>query len=221
MPFTHVIFDLDGTLLDTIQDLATAANLVCAKHGWPTFTVDEYKRKVGNGVPKLVERYMPAGLTAADPALYRQAIEEQRAFYQEPKRDTTAPYPGIPEALEALRAGGVHLGVLSNKDHGAVQPLVEEYFPAGLFEAAQGLTPAFAPKPDPAVTRALLAHLDADPASTLYVGDSDVDVFTGHNAGMRACGVAWGFRGRAELEAAGADFIAQTPADLVRIAFEA
>ena len=221
MPYTHVIFDMDGTLLNTIQDLSTAANLVCEKHGWPTHTVDEYKHMVGNAVPKLVERYMPAGLAAADPDLYQQAMAEQRAFYDAHKRDTTGPYPGIVEMLDELRAHGVKLGVLSNKDNSAVQPLAEEHFGTGRFDAAQGLTPAFAPKPDPAVTRELLSRMGADPATTLYVGDSNVDVFTGHNAGMKACGVLWGFRDRAELTAAGADYLAEKPADIVRIALGA
>lgn len=216
MRFTHVIFDMDGTLLDTINDLATAANQVCAAHGWPTHTVDEYKLMVGNAVPKLVERYMPAGLAAADPELYAQTMAEQRAAYDACKRNTTGPYPGILAMLDALHTAGVRLGVLSNKDHSAVMPLAEEYFP-GRFDTAQGLAAGFAPKPDPAVTRALLARMGADAARTLYVGDSDVDVFTGHNAGMAVCGVAWGFRGRTELAAAGADYIAETPADITRL----
>ncbi len=217
MRFGHVIFDMDGTLLNTLDDLALAANLVCAAHNWPEHSLAEYRHMVGNGVEKLVERYMPEGLAAADPELFEQTVAEQRATYAAHRRDHTEPYPGITAMLDKLRAHGMVLAVLSNKDHSAVEPLAREYF-GSRFAAAQGREERFAPKPDPVITRALLKRLDADPARVLYVGDSDVDVATGHNAGMPVCGVAWGFRGRAELEAAGADYLANEPADIVRIA---
>lgn len=215
--FTHVIFDLDGTILNTLEDLANAGNHTCELHGWPTFSVDDYRYKVGNGMLKLVERFMPAEY-AGDQAIFEQTLAEFRAYYGEHKEDHTAPYPGIPEMLDALRAAGLTLAVLTNKDHFSAAPLIERYFGSERFAYVQGRVPEFPPKPAAPVTLHVLEQLGADPAHTLYVGDSDVDVLCGHNAGLKAAGVSWGFRGRSELESAGAGFIADTPEELVAIA---
>lgn len=215
-PFTHVIFDLDGTLINSLEDLAAAANYVCSLHGWPTFPVDRYRYKVGNGQLKLVERFMPAEY-AGDQAMFEIALAEFRAYYDEHKEDHTAPYPGIVETLDAMREAGLTLAVLSNKDHAAAAPLVERYFGTDRFTLVQGRIDAFPPKPAAPITLHVLEQLQASPDRTLYVGDSNVDVRTGHNAGLRTAGVSWGFRGRTELEAEGADFIAETPAQLLDI----
>ena len=193
MAFTHVIFDLDGTLLNTLDDLTAAGNHMCELHGWPTFTADEFRFKVGNGQPKLIERLIPAEF-AGDGRIFEQALSEFRTYYSAHKQDRTAPYSGIMEMLDALLDAGVTLGVLSNKDHAATTP-----------------------KPAAPITLHVLELLSADPASTLYVGDSNVDIACGHNAGLRSCGVAWGFRGRAELEAAGADYVIDDPRELIDI----
>lgn len=216
MPFSHVIFDLDGTLLNTLDDLAAAGNHMCALHGWPTYPVDRYRYKVGNGQPKLIERLMPAEFVG-DGAMFSAALAEFRAYYDEHKQDHTAPYPGVVEMLDTLQGAGVTLAVLTNKDHAAARPLVESYFGAERFALVQGRIDAFPPKPAAPITLHVLSQLEADPATTLYVGDSNVDVQCGHNAGLRVTGVSWGFRGRAELESEGADFIADTPAQLVDI----
>ncbi|MDO4436430.1 MAG: HAD family hydrolase [Coriobacteriaceae bacterium] len=215
MTFSHVIFDLDGTLLNTLEDLVLAGNHMCELHGWPTFTPDEYRYKIGNGQLKLVERLIPAEF-AGDGRVFEQALAEYRAYYAEHKRDHTAPYDGILPLLDQLRDAGVTLAVLSNKDHAATEPLVREYF-GERFALAQGRIDAFPPKPEPPITLHVLKELGADPSTTLYVGDSNVDVACGHNAGMRSCGVAWGFRGRAELEAAGADYVIEAPHKLLDI----
>lgn len=215
MPYTHVIFDLDGTLLNTLDDLAAAGNHVCAERGWPTFSTDRYRFKVGNGIPKLIERIIPAEY-AGDGRVFERAIGDFRAYYDAHKEDHTAPYPGIVDMLDQLRASGVTVAVLSNKDHAAVLPLVARYF-GDRFALAQGRIDAYPPKPAAPICRYVLDQLDAATESTLYVGDSDVDVATGHNAGLAVAGVAWGFRGRAELERAGADEIVETPEELVRL----
>lgn len=216
MPFTHIIFDLDGTLLNTIEDLAAAGNHVCEAHGWGTFSVDQYRFKVGNGMLKLIERIIPAEY-AGDGRMFECAYQEFLSFYAEHKEDHTAPYPGIIEMLDDLRAEGLTLAVLSNKDHAAAAPLVQRFF-GDRFALVQGRIDAFPPKPEPPITLHTMEQLGAAPASTLYVGDSNVDIQTGHNAGLLAAGVAWGFRGRTELETAGADYIAETPEDILGIA---
>lgn len=209
--FTHIIFDLDGTLLNTIDDLADAGNHVCAAHGWPTHTVGQFKRMVGNGIPNLVSRFTPDGLSEDELA---GALAEFSAYYGEHKEDKTTPYPGIPELLAVLKDAGVHMAVLSNKAHAFAGPVVEGYFP-GIFEAVQGALPDAPLKPDPTLLRALMKKLGAKPETTLFVGDSDVDVLTGKNGGLTVVGVLWGFRDRQELEGAGADYIIEHPGRLL------
>ena len=209
--FTHIIFDLDGTLLNTIDDLADAGNHVCAAHGWPTHTVGQFKRMVGSGIPNLVSRFTPDGLGEEELA---QALAEFSAYYGEHKEDKTAPYPGVPELLDALKGAGVRMAVLSNKAHALAGPVVEHYFP-GVFEYVQGAIPDAPLKPDPTLLHALMEHIGARPESTLFVGDSDVDVLTGKNGGLTVCGVLWGFRDREELESAGADYIMERPEELL------
>ena len=193
-----ILFDLDGTLLNTIDDLADAANWVCTQHGWPTFPVETYKHFVGNGIPKLVERFSP-----------------ENARYDAHKEDKTAPYPGILELLAALKAEGFQTAVFSNKADAFCGKIIEHYFGPDSFSLVRGSRPGVPTKPDPAGVYSLMADLGADPQSTLFVGDSDVDILTGHNAGLPALGVLWGFRGEAELTAAGADALAAKPEDIL------
>ncbi len=216
MKYTHVIFDLDGTLLNTIDDLADAGNHVCGERGWPVHTVAEYKLMVGNGIPKLVERFAPPG---TDGETLAAALAEFSTYYAAHSEDKTAPYPGVPEALAALKEAGVHMAVLSNKADAIAGPVVEHYFP-GLFKAVQGALPGVPTKPDPTLLRRLMERLGASSESTLFVGDSGVDVQTGKNGGLAVCGVLWGFRDRAELETAGADRFASTAEELRQIILE-
>lgn len=211
--YTHVIFDLDGTLLNTIDDLTAAGNHVCAAHGWPTYTPDQFKRMVGSGIPTLVRRFTPDGLGGGEVA---GALAEFSAYYNDHKADKTAPYPGIPELLAALKGAGIHMAVLSNKAHAFAGPVVEGYFP-GVFEYVQGALPDAPLKPDPTLLRALMGRIGAQPETTLFVGDSDVDVLTGKNGGLTVCGVLWGFRDRDELKEAGADWIIHSPDQLAAI----
>ncbi|MDE6260331.1 MAG: threonylcarbamoyl-AMP synthase [Oscillospiraceae bacterium] len=211
--YTHVIFDLDGTLLNTIDDLTAAGNHVCAAHGWPTYTPDQFKRMVGSGIPTLVRRFAPDGLSDEEVA---GALAEFSAYYNDHKADMTAPYPGVPTMLSALKGAGIHMAVLSNKAHTFAGPVVEEYFP-GIFEAVQGALPDAPLKPDPTLLRALMEQIGAKPETTLFVGDSDVDVLTGKNGGLTVCGVLWGFRDRPELESVGADQLIDSPEQLAAV----
>ncbi len=213
--YKHIIFDLDGTLLNTLEDLAAATNWVCALHGWPAHSVEEYKYFVGNGAPKLLERVVPAGVAVTD-ELRRVTLAEFTERYNAHKEDKTTVYAGMPEALARLKGAGLTLAVLSNKPHEAAFPVVERYYP-GVFAAVQGALPGLPVKPDPTLLHKLMEKLGASPADTLFVGDSNVDIRTAKNGGLTGCGVLWGFRTRAELETEGADFIVETPEELAEL----
>lgn len=208
--YKHVVFDLDGTLLNTIDDLADTGNHVCTLHGWPTHTVDTFKLMVGNGIPKLVERFAPQGTSQG---MLDQAYREFMDWYGVHKEDKTAPYAGMPEVAKALREAGVSIAVLSNKADVMAGPVVEHYYP-GIFPVVQGALPGLPTKPDPTLLYKLMERLGATREDTLFVGDSNVDIRTAKNGGLTGCGVLWGFRSREELEAAGADVIVSTPQEL-------
>lgn len=208
--YTHVIFDLDGTLLNTIDDLTDAGNYVCAAHGWPTHTVEQFKRMVGNGIPTLVSRLAPEGTDEGELAA---ALAEFSAWYDAHKAgQDQAPYGGVPQVVDALKAAGVTVAVLSNKAHALAESVVEGYYP-GVFDAVQGALPDVPVKPDPTLLNKLMEQLGADRAHTLFVGDSNVDIQTGKNGGLATCGVLWGFRSRRELELAGRTTSWSIPSD--------
>ena len=211
--YSYVIFDLDGTLLNTIDDLADTGNHVCALHGWPVHSVEEYKRMVGNGIPKLVERFAPAG---TDQPTLDQAFGEFMDWYGIHKEDKTAPYPGMDEAARKLREAGVSIAVLSNKADEMAGPVVEHYYP-GVFPIVQGALPQLPTKPDPTLLHKLMERMGAKPEATLFVGDSNVDIRTAKNGNLTSCGVLWGFRSRQELEAEGADYLVAQPRELVQL----
>ena len=210
--FDYLLLDCDGTLLDTLTDLAAAGNHVCALHGWAPYSLEEYKRKVGNGQRVLASRIVPQEL-ADDAALVDEVYQEFCAYYAVHKEDHTAPYPGMVAALEELRDAGVVLGVLTNKDQAAADVLVARYF-GDLLPVVQGRVDTMPAKPEPPMTLTLMEKLGAQPERTLMVGDTSVDIACGTNVGIATCGVLWGFRDRAELVAAGADVLVETPAEL-------
>ena len=209
--YKHVIFDLDGTLLNTIDDLAAAGNWVCRNHGWPVHTVEEYKYFVGNGMAKLAGRFAPEDWRT--PERIAALLEEFMPYYNAHKEDKTAPYPGVVALLDRLKGAGVRMAVLSNKAHSLAPAIIEGYFP-GVFDFVQGALEGVPTKPDPTLLHRLMGEMGATPADTLFVGDSSVDIRTAKNGGLISCGVLWGFRTRAELETEGADRIVGTPEEL-------
>lgn len=207
------IFDLDGTLLDTIDDLAVACNHALRRFGFPEHGREAYKLFVGNGTHNLILRALAP---VKDTASIAQVEAVFHAYYRDHAQDCTRPYDGIPEALAAVKAGGYRLAVLSNKPHAYVGELVEQYFP-GLFDAAYGQREGVPIKPDPAAVLEIMAKLGFAAGDCVYIGDTAVDVETGKNAGLPTIGVLWGFRTRAELEKAGADVIVDKTTALAKI----
>jgi phosphoglycolate phosphatase len=208
-----VIFDLDGTLADTLGDLAAAMDAVLDAHGLPRRRLDDYRDFIGDGVAELVGRSLPAAARALLPAL----VTEFRAEYAAHMFDRTAPYPGVAELLDGLAARGVPVAVLSNKLDDAVQEIVRRLFGRWRFAAVRGELPGVPRKPDPTAALALAAGLGAPPGRTVFVGDSGNDVETAARAGMLPVGALWGFRDRAELEARGARVLIARPAELLAI----
>ena len=212
--YQTVIFDLDGTLLNTIDDLAGAGNWVCRQNGWPTYSVEEFKAMVGHGIPNLVKQFSPED--ARSTLMVLNTTSQFNQYYGCHNIELTRPYDGVPALLKRLKAAGMRLAVCSNKADEFSRVIVEHYYP-GVFDLVRGNLNGMPVKPDPAAAREILRKLDAVPASSVMVGDSSVDIQTGHNAGIRSCGVTWGFRSRESLAEAGADALADTPEELEKI----
>ena len=212
--FTSVVFDLDGTLLNTIDDLADSSNWVCSRMGWPTHTVQEYRYFVGNGIPKLVERFTPEACRTPETLARALALFDER--YAAHKADKTAPYPGIAQLLQHLQASGVRYGVVTNKDHAAAVGVLQHYF-GSLVPHVQGRIDALPPKPAPDMVYHALEKMGGKRESAVYVGDSEVDVATARNAGLPLAAVSWGFRGHRALAEAGAAVIVDTAAELLAL----
>ena len=210
MRYQTAIFDMDGTILETLEDMCASVNVTMDHVGYPRRTMDEVRRFVGNGAAKLIERCMPAG--AEDPR-YPAALEFYRAYYDTHAQIKTGPYPGIPELLNKLSHEGVRLAVVSNKPDEVVRALTERYFP-GVFPVAIGNRDGWATKPAPDSVYEAMRLLGARRESTVYVGDSDVDVDTARNAGLDSVIVTWGFRDEDFLRAHGAQHLAHNADEL-------
>lgn len=214
MPAYHtVIFDLDGTLLNTLEDLADSTNYALSINGFPSRTLEEVRTFVGNGVGRLIHLALPDGTPEQTEA---KCLADFRAHYLLNMEHKTAPYPGILALLDHLREAGLGLAVVSNKFDGAVKGLCAAYFDARI-PVAIGESPAVTRKPAPDAVLRALEELEADPQGAVYVGDSDVDLLTAQNAGLPCISVAWGFRNRAFLLAHGAKRIVDSPADLEKL----
>ena len=211
--YSIYIFDLDGTLLDTLGDLAAATNYALRQHGMPEHSIDDVRRFVGNGVRKLMERAIPDGTHNPD---FEATFATFRQYYMQHSLDTTQPYEGISETLAALKAKGCRLAVVSNKMMAATQELCQHFFPDTI-EVAIGENEAagIRKKPAPDTVFAALDALGVGKGNAVYVGDSDVDIQTAANAGLPCISVLWGFRDKAFLTENGAKTFISTPSELL------
>ncbi len=208
------VFDLDGTLIDSLEDLAVSMNVALTRYGLPVHPVDDYRLFVGSGVKNLILR-----AAAPHPCPEELLAGLREAFdlhYNAHCFDHTRPYPGCMELLGALKEQGVQAAILSNKPDRFVGEIARRLFPEIPFSVVWGNRPEYPIKPDPASLLETIRLSGARPEDCLYIGDSDVDVFTAKNAGVKSCGACWGFRGEEELRSAGVDVLLTHPLDLIR-----
>lgn len=209
--YDTVIFDLDGTLLYTLTDLRSGVNMAMHRFGWMERSYEEMRHFVGNGIRNLMNQAVPGG---EQNPLFEEAFAAFKESYAAVQTETTGPYDGIPEAVEELQKHGVKMAIVSNKIDSAVKALNDDFFHMNI---ALGEQEGIARKPAPDSVYYAMKQLGADPAKTVYVGDSDVDIRTAENAGLPCISAEWGFRTREELLSYGATCIAATPEEMTRI----
>ena len=211
--YSTYIFDLDGTLLNTLGDLAASVNYALRTHGMPEHSIDDVRRFVGNGVRLLMVRAIPDGEKNPD---FEATFATFRQHYMQHSLDTTKPYEGIPEVLKALKARGCHLAVVSNKMMAATQELIRHFFPDTISVAiGENEAAGIRKKPAPDTVFEALRQLGVGKEGAVYVGDSDVDIQTAANAGLPCISVLWGFRDRDFLIQHGAETFASVPSELL------
>ncbi len=211
--YNTVIFDLDGTILDTLEDLWSAVNFALNKHGYPSRTIDEVREFVGNGIKKLIERAVPA---SADEQSTLMVLESFKKYYGENSDVATKPYDGITDALCELKSLGIKVAVVTNKAHFAAAPLCEKYF-GNAIDITIGEKQGVRKKPHPDTVFEAMAHLDVSHEQCVYVGDSDVDIQTAKNAGIPCISVTWGFRSKEFLQSSGATMIADSVSRMMEL----
>ncbi len=209
--FETYVFDLDGTLLSTLDDLANSTNYALRRAGMPERTLEEVRMFVGNGVRKLMERAIPDG--SANPK-FDETFVTFRQHYMQHNLDNTSPYPGIMDMLTTLKHRGKHMAIVSNKFYAATQDLARHFFP-GLIEVAIGERETIRKKPAPDTVLEALRQLGVDKDGAVYIGDSDVDIDTARNVGIPCVSVLWGFRDRQFLLDHGATTLISNPAELL------
>jgi phosphoglycolate phosphatase len=209
------IFDLDGTLIDSLADIAESINRMLDTRGYPRCQQEVFKQMVGDGMEKLVERALPEDVR--NEALIKVCVEEYRAHYDTLWNAQTRPYPGIVEMLRTLQARGMKLGVISNKAHRFTVPMTEHFFGADVFDHILGQRTEVPRKPAPDGAHEMAAFLGLRTDEMAYVGDSGIDMQFAKSSGMRAVGVRWGFRSEAELIECGADVLLSSPAELFNL----
>lgn len=216
MYFKAAIFDLDGTVLDTLKDIQSAVNDTMRKNGFPTRNLEEVRLAVGTGMRELTRKSLPAAQQKND-ELIDACFVQTREYYLAHWNAETRPYDGICELLSFLKENGISASILSNKPDAATQRMVPYFFGDTAFTYIYGERADVPRKPDPTLALALARDLGVLPENILFVGDSSYDMLTAKNAGMFAAGVLWGFRDEQDLREAGADFIAHTPQDLIEL----
>jgi phosphoglycolate phosphatase len=219
MKFKCIIFDLDGTLVDTIADIAASMNRALALHSFPPLIPSEYTKIVGWGIKRLAFLALPLTEQRKEGAqeLAEGIAHDATRFYAESPLGYSKPYPGIPELIAELNRKNIKIAVLTNKPDPVARLVVQGLFPLGSFNAVRGDTPGVSRKPDPGVVWDMLVEMDSTPRETVLVGDSEIDMETAHNANCHALGVSWGFRPRQVLEKAGAERIIDKPEELLGI----
>ncbi|NDV26784.1 HAD family hydrolase [Desulfovibrio sp. JC010] len=215
LDFSAVIFDLDGTLLDTLGDIAAAANSALSRMGYPTHPVDAYRGFVGDGARTLAMRVLPEDKQNQED--YELFVPVLLKEFEEELNKHVRPYGGIPEVLREFLSAGKKIAILSNKPHEYAIEAVKMFLPGIDFFAVYGGRNDVPLKPEPDAALDLAEKMGVSPHQTLFVGDTDVDIRTGVNAGMISVGAGWGFRGEKELVQAGANIVLDTPADLVSL----
>ena len=215
LKYRCVLFDLDGTLVDTIEDIAQAMNYALENHGFPPLTAADYRPLVGNGIRRLAYDAMPAGVRNESRAAIISA--DAARFYAEHPVDRSRPYPGIVELVGELKRLAVKTAVLSNKPDSVTRLVIDRLFTAGMFDEVAGERPGIARKPDPASSWEILSALDRTPRQTILAGDSEVDMETARNIGCLPVGVSWGFRPVERIQNAGAALIVDSPDGILRI----
>jgi len=214
MKFNCVIFDCDGTLVDTLQDIADAMNLSLVEHGFPVLPLVKYRDIVGWGIIRLAELALPQDARTKDNIHWVSNYARRLMELQPIEKSLAKPYPGISELLNDLRAKKIKTVVLSNKPDAALRKIIAAIFPHHTFNAVCGLLPDMPPKPSPVMVWELLADIGVNPHEAVFMGDSEIDMETARNAGCYPLGVSWGFRSRATIEAAGAVSIIDKPGDI-------
>lgn len=210
-----VIFDLDGTLIDSVADLANATNFALEKNGYPKQPVEKFYIFVGDGVQKLIERALPMELENKEEIAAKLRVDFNE-YYNIHYADCTTIYDGINDVLSTLKDKGYIMSVLSNKPHNFCCTIVEEFF-GDIFDYALGNSDLYNKKPSPEGIELIREKFDIDKSNCTIIGDSDIDIITGKNAEISTIGVSWGFRGEAELKSVNADAIAYTPKDIISI----
>lgn len=208
------VFDLDGTLVNSLKDLANATNYALEKNGYPVRELEEYRYFLGKGLPLLLKGAL--GDNYSEEARLR-LTDDFNFHYGLHYADCSYAYEGMPGLIDDLKARGVCSAVLSNKPDEFVDVIIKKMYPRADFAVVQGKIDRFPTKPDPSSLLNVLKELGVRKDEALYIGDSNIDIFTGHNAGVKAVGVTWGFRPRSELEEAGADYIVQKPAAILNL----
>jgi len=215
MTYQAVLFDLDGTLLDTIDDLADSMNLTLGRMGFPTHEVEAYKYFVGDGVEALAERALPAG--RRDPQTVGRCVQGHREEYSRCWMNKTRPYDGIGALLDALAERGIKRAILSNKPDDSTKLVVGKLLADWDFDVVRGALDGVRKKPDPTGAIRIASELATPPADFLYLGDTNTDMLTANGAGMFAVGALWGFRTADELIANGAKVLIEKPTELLNL----